>query len=48
MSKRLENRIALAFMAHPDDAEIGAAGTLIRAAKAGSRTGIVTMTRGEM
>ena len=38
----------LAFGAHPDDAELGAAGTLIRAARSGSRTGIVTMTRGEM
>jgi bacillithiol biosynthesis deacetylase BshB1 len=38
----------LAFGAHPDDAELGAAGTLIRAAQSGSRTGIVTLTRGEM
>ena len=38
----------LAFGAHPDDAEIGAAGTLIRAARDGSRTGVVTLTRGEM
>ena len=38
----------LAFGAHPDDAELGAAGTLIRAARGGSRTGIVTLTRGEM
>jgi N-acetylglucosamine malate deacetylase 1 len=38
----------LAFGAHPDDAELGAAGTLIRAARSGSRTGIVTLTRGEM
>jgi len=38
----------LAFGAHPDDAELGAAGTLIRAARAGSRTAIVTLTRGEM
>jgi bacillithiol biosynthesis deacetylase BshB1 len=38
----------LAFGAHPDDAELGAAGTLIRAAVDGSRTGVVTLTRGEM
>jgi bacillithiol biosynthesis deacetylase BshB1 len=38
----------LAFGAHPDDAELGAAGALIRAARAGSSTGIVTLTRGEM
>jgi bacillithiol biosynthesis deacetylase BshB1 len=38
----------LAFGAHPDDVELGAAGTLIRAAKAGSRTGVITLTRGEM
>ncbi len=38
----------LAFGAHPDDAELGAAGTLIRAAGSGSRTGVVTLTRGEM
>jgi bacillithiol biosynthesis deacetylase BshB1 len=38
----------LAFGAHPDDAELGAGGTLLRAAQSGSRTGIVTLTRGEM
>lgn len=38
----------LAFGAHPDDAELGAGGTLIRAARTGSSTGIVTLTRGEM
>lgn len=38
----------LAFGAHPDDAEIGAAGTLLRAADAGTRTGVVTLTRGEL
>jgi N-acetylglucosamine malate deacetylase 1 len=38
----------LAFGAHPDDAELGAGGALIRAARAGSSTGIVTLTRGEM
>lgn len=38
----------LAFGAHPDDVELGAAGTLIRAARAGTTTGIITLTRGEM
>jgi len=38
----------LAFGAHPDDVELAAAGTLIRAARAGTRTGIITLTRGEM
>ena len=38
----------LAFGPHPDDAEIGAGGTLLRAAEAGAKTGVVTLTRGEM
>jgi bacillithiol biosynthesis deacetylase BshB1 len=38
----------LAFGAHPDDVEIGAAGTLIKAARAGRATAAVTLTRGEM
>ncbi len=38
----------LAFGAHPDDVELAASGTLIRAARAGSRTGVITLTRGEM
>ena len=37
----------LAFGAHPDDVELAASGTLIRAARAGARTGVVTLTRGE-
>jgi bacillithiol biosynthesis deacetylase BshB1 len=37
-----------AFGAHPDDVELGAAGTLIRAVRARSRAGVVTLTRGEM
>lgn len=32
---------------HPDDAEIGAGGTLIRLAQAGQAVGILEMTRGE-
>jgi bacillithiol biosynthesis deacetylase BshB1 len=38
----------LAFGAHPDDVELAAAGTLIRAARGGATTGIITLTRGEM
>ena len=38
----------LAFGAHPDDVEIGAAGTLLRAGRGGASTGIITLTRGEM
>jgi N-acetylglucosamine malate deacetylase 1 len=38
----------LAFGAHPDDVELGASGTLIRAAHGGARTGVITLTRGEM
>ncbi len=38
----------LAFGAHPDDVELAAAGTLARAAREGRKTGIITLTRGEM
>ena len=38
----------LAFGAHPDDVELGASGTLVRAARGGARTGVITLTRGEM
>jgi bacillithiol biosynthesis deacetylase BshB1 len=38
----------LAFGAHPDDVELGCAGTLLRARAQGYRTAIVDMTRGEM
>ncbi|MGO9307840.1 MAG: bacillithiol biosynthesis deacetylase BshB1 [Spirochaetia bacterium] len=38
----------LAFGAHPDDVELAASGTLIRAARAGAKTGVITLTRGEM
>jgi len=38
----------LAFGAHPDDVELGASGALIRAARAGRSTGVITLTRGEM
>lgn len=38
----------LAIGAHPDDAEIGCAGLLIKAKKRGLRTGILVLTQGEM
>lgn len=38
----------LAFGAHPDDVELSAGGTLVRAAAQGKRTGIVDLTRGEL
>ena len=38
----------LAFGAHPDDVELAASGTLVRAARAGAKTGVITLTRGEM
>ena len=38
----------LAIAAHPDDVELTCGGTLIKAAKAGYRTGIVDLTKGEM
>jgi bacillithiol biosynthesis deacetylase BshB1 len=37
----------LAIAAHPDDAELTCGGTLIKAARAGRRTAIVDLTRGE-
>jgi len=42
-----ENRTALAFMAHPDDAEILCAGTLIRLAEAGWTIHIATCAPGD-
>jgi len=38
----------LAFGAHPDDIELAAAGTLVKAAKRGLATGVISLTRGEM
>jgi len=38
----------LAVVAHPDDAELTCGGTLIKAARAGKRVGIVDLTAGEM
>jgi bacillithiol biosynthesis deacetylase BshB1 len=38
----------LAFGAHPDDVELAAAGTLIKAARGGAAVGMISLTRGEM
>jgi bacillithiol biosynthesis deacetylase BshB1 len=38
----------LAVFSHPDDAELTAAGTLLRMKSLGYRTGVLDMTRGEM
>lgn len=38
----------LAFASHPDDAELGCAGTLIAHIAAGKKAGIVDLTRGEL
>ncbi|MFH1943434.1 MAG: PIG-L family deacetylase, partial [bacterium] len=39
---------ALAFGAHADDVELACSGTLIKCAALGYKTGIITLTRGEM
>jgi N-acetylglucosamine malate deacetylase 1 len=39
---------ALAIAAHPDDAELGCGGTLLRIASEGRLTGILDLTHGEM
>ncbi|MGI9428537.1 MAG: PIG-L deacetylase family protein [Bythopirellula sp.] len=46
-SERSQRRVALAFLAHPDDAEIFCAGTLIRLAAAGWVVHIATATPGD-
>jgi bacillithiol biosynthesis deacetylase BshB1 len=38
----------LAMAAHPDDAELTCGGTLVKASRAGHRTAIVDLTRGEL
>jgi len=38
----------LAFAAHPDDIELSAGGTLVKAVKEGRKVGIVDLTRGEL
>jgi LmbE family N-acetylglucosaminyl deacetylase len=47
MANQPDRKIALAFMAHPDDAEILCAGTLIRLADAGWEVHIATATPGD-
>ena len=38
----------LIFAAHPDDAELGCSGTILRSIAAGKKVGIVDLTRGEL
>ena len=38
----------LAFGAHPDDIELGAAGTLLSCKAKGKRIGLVDLTKGEL
>ncbi len=38
----------LAFAAHPDDAELSAAGTIIKHVRMGYKVGVVNLTRGEL
>ena len=38
----------LAFAAHPDDIELSAGGTIIKAVKEGKKVGIVDLTKGEL
>ena len=38
----------LAIASHPDDVELGASGTLIKAKQAGKKIGILDLTRGEL
>ena len=47
MSSRPAHKTVLAFFAHPDDAEILCAGTLIRLADAGWKIHIATATPGD-
>ena len=38
----------LAIVAHPDDAELGCAGTLIKEINAGKKVGVIDLTQGEL
>ena len=38
----------LVFGAHPDDAELGCAGTIIKEVQNGKRVGVIDLTRGEL
>lgn len=47
----MENEVkidALAFGAHADDVELACSGTIIKLAALGYKTGVITLTRGEM
>ena len=48
MSESKTELDVLAVFAHPDDAELSVAGTLLRMKSLGYRTGVADMTRGEM
>ena len=39
---------ALAFGAHADDVELACSGTIIKLGASGYKTGVITLTRGEM
>src|SRR4051794_35464118 len=47
VTQQPSRRVVLSFLAHPDDAEILCAGTLIRLADAGWETHIATATPGD-
>lgn len=38
----------LVIVAHPDDAELGAGGTILKYTKAGKKVGVIDLTRGEL
>lgn len=38
----------LAFGAHPDDVELGAAGTIAKEVSLGKKVGIIDLTRGQI
>lgn len=44
----MERLDVLALTAHPDDAELGCGGTLLKLAAAGKAVGVVDLTRGEL
>ena len=48
MTEELIELDVLAVYSHPDDAELTAAGTLLKMKSLGYRTGVLDMTRGEM
>ena len=42
------NKVVLSFHAHPDDAELGCAGTILTHIAAGRKVGVLDLTRGEL